>query len=160
MEQLQEAYVYAVASTSGCTVETKRRDIYGIDLEIKKPVGPGVEELTIYFQLKNTTTIAPDHSKSDFPYQFKKRTYMEHLAMVRTNPKALLLVMVTDPDQSRWTSCADTHMSMTRCCYWMNLEGAAVPVAQSPTVRVPTAQIFDAAALNAMFDRLQRGKRI
>jgi hypothetical protein len=159
MEQLQEGYVSSIAAAAGCTAEPIRRDIYGFDVRLIKPTPPGTEEVTLLAQLKNTTTVKPDPNREFFSYQLKKREYLEDLAVVRSGPKAVLLVMVTSPVQNQWTDASHEYMTVRHCCYWSNLEGHPVDNSvASPTVRVPIANIFDSQALSAMMDRLSRGE--
>lgn len=162
MEQLQEGYVSAVAATAGCTLEHTRRDLYGTDVKIIRPgPTPHSEEVMIMAQLKNTTRAQPDPNKEFFSYQLKKREYFEKLAMRRTTNKAILLVMATEPLQVDWSKCSHSTMELRNCCYWLNLEGeSAADGVQSPTVRIPTRNIFDAQALTEMLDRIEKGEAI
>jgi hypothetical protein len=162
MEQLQEGYVAAVAATAACSFQPVSRDTYGMDVLLVRPAAPGIEEISVYAQLKSTTTLRVDPNKKDFPYQFKKRDYFERLAVTRQNgPKAILIVMATSPWQGRWTASSHTELRVQHCCYWVSLEGRTVPAGvQSPTVRVPTKNVFDAAALTDVLDRLDRGEAI
>jgi len=159
MEQLQEGYVFAVASTAGCLVEIVNRDFYGIDVRIIKERGTMLQELVIEAQLKATTTVKPDPSLDHFSFQFKKSANLLELCKPRQTSKAILIVMATKPIQEEWCSVDHDSMSLHHCCYWVNLEGH-IPTqgVQSPTVHVPTANQFDAASLLAMFDRLENGK--
>lgn len=159
MEQLQEGYVSSIAAAAGCTIEPIRRDIYGFDIRLIKPMPPGIEEITLMAQLKSTTTVRPDPEREFFSHQLKKRGYLEDLAIARSGPKAVLLVMVTPPTQDQWTDASHEYMSVRHCCYWVNLEGHPVDnTVASPTVRVPTANIFDSQSLSSMMDRLGRGE--
>ena len=156
MEQLQEGYVLSVAATAGCTVEPVQRDINGVDLMIIRQ-RPQLEEISLYAQLKNTTTKTPDPDKPSFGFQFRHRAHFDRLAIERSTIKAVLLVMVTDPDQSKWTAAHHESLSVRKCCYWVNLEGQQ-STAEQPTVRVPTDQVFSALALSALLERIERGE--
>ncbi len=160
MEQLQDGYVAAVAATAGLTVEFIQRDVFGLDVEFIKSRGENDEELSLRAQLKNTTTLSPDPNKQTFSFRFSERLHYVNLAKARTTVKAILVVMVTCPDQSSWTQSSHDALSVRHCCYWANLEGKAVPDVARPYVSVPTANIFDAAALTAMFTRLEGGQSI
>lgn len=161
MEQLQEAYVTSVASTAGCLVEVKKRDVYGIDIELVRPSNAYQEESILFAQLKNTTTIKPNPANESFSYKFKKRKYLEHLTKARSRPKAILLVMVTDREQARWTYGDHESLSIVNCCYWHYLEGLPIGAGvQSPSVRVPTANMFDADALIHLMDTLGNGSSL
>lgn len=162
MEQLQEGYVASIAAAAGCTMEPIRRDIYGLDVRFVRPGLPGEEEVVLSAQLKNTTTIKPDLSKSQFSYQLKKREYLETLAAPRTtSPKAILLVMVTTPAQAAWIDADHDSMTVRHCCYWAYLEGRRVdPNVSSPTVHIKTDNIFDSNALASLMDKLSSGERL
>jgi hypothetical protein len=160
MEQLQVGYVSAVAATGGFTVEVIDRDTFGLDVEFIKSRGPALEEVTVRAQLKNTTTIKPDPGKATFTYRFNAREHYLHLAKKRELVKAFLIVMVTNPDQTKWTTCSHDELKVDHCCYWANLEGNDVPDVEKPSVKVPTGNVFDAAALTAMFKRVENGQAI
>jgi Uri superfamily endonuclease len=159
MEQLQEGYVYAIASTAGCTINRIDRDVNGLDVEFILSRGPHLEEVTIRAQLKSTTTQKLDLTKREFSFQFKERKHFDHLAKQRETVKAILLVLATDPNQTLWSSATHEVLSIQRCCYWVNLEGhpAKGNSVASPTVKVPMANVFDAAALRTMFERVLAG---
>ena len=156
MEQLQEGYALGVAATAGCLVQPIARDWYGADVMFVRPHGPKREEVTLYAQLKSTTTKVPDPAKASFGFQFHSRHHFDHLVKLRPTVKAILLVMVTNPDQATWSDGDHQSLRVRRCCYWVNLEGAASE-AERPTVQVPTRQIFSASALNNILDRIERG---
>jgi hypothetical protein len=159
MEQLQEAYVMSVASAAGCTLEYKRRDVFGIDVQlIRPPADATVQEISVYAQLKSTMTRKPDPSKEYFSYQFKKRQYMEHLVKRRSSPKAILIVMAMPRIQLDWSIADHESLKVSHCCYWVNLEGVPIPSGvQAPSVQIPTANKFDAQALTRIMDTLDRG---
>lgn len=161
MEQLQFAYLYAVASAAGCTITPVTRDTFAKDALITRPNGPGLEEVSIYAQLKSTTTTKPDPSNGSFSYVFKRRRYMEDLALPGRTIKVILLVMAVHPHQEQWASACHDHLTVQHCCYWKSLESETVPAGvESPTTKIPTANIFDAGALSAILDRVERGETL
>ena len=161
MEQLQEAYVYAVAATAGCSATKVAHDTFKKDFLIVRPARNGGEETSLYVQLKNTTTLRPDRTKPNFSYQFKKRGYMEDLVKPRKMIKAILVVMAAHPKQADWTLAGHDHLRVHHCCYWKWLEGETVPAGvKYPSNKVNTADIFDAAALTKIMDKLDRGEAL
>lgn len=151
-----------VASAAGCTVEFKRRDVFGIDIQlIRPPESASEEEVSVYAQLKSTMTIKPDTTKNSFSYQFKKRQYMEHLVKRRSSPKAILIVMAMPTVQADWTLATHDNLLISHSCYWASLEGAQIkPGVQAPSVRIPTGNIFDVRALKQIMDKLDRGEAL
>lgn len=161
MEQLQEGYVASVAATAGCNMERIPKDNYGFDVRIVRPAPPGEEEVTLNVQLKSTTTIKPDPAKPHFSHKLKKREYLQRLVTIRKHNKAILLVMATSPIQSAWTSADHDFLKLQHCCYWACLEGDPVDEGVgSPTVHIPTKNIFNGAALAILMDKLDRGEPI
>jgi hypothetical protein len=157
MEQLQNGYVTSVAATAGCTVEPINRDVHGVDMLIIRPSEVGVQEVSLYVQLKSTTTIKPDPAAESFSFQFKHRDHMLRLTTPRKHPKALLLVMVCPPEQAAWSVAAHNELAVRHCCYWAHLEGETVgDTVQSPSVRVPIKNVFDAHALRRIMEKLDR----
>lgn len=157
MELLQEAYVSAVVATAGCSVTFVKHDTFLKDALIVRPGWDGGEEVSLYAQLKSSTTLKPDPSKPTFGYKFTKRRYMEDLVKPRSVVKAILLVMTTHRVQGNWTIASHHELRLHHCCYWKSLEGDTVPAGvQSPTTGVSTSAIFDAPALTEIMDRLDR----
>ncbi|AVH22669.1 DUF4365 domain-containing protein [Nocardia cyriacigeorgica] len=157
MEQLQEAYVAGVAATAGCSFEPTSRDTHGIDARLVRAPDALQEEIAVGVQLKNTTMVRPDPSRTEFTYRFNSRHDMEKLAQRRKYNKKILIVMCTSPLQHEWTAVAHDRLHMVHCCYWRYLEGESVPSVNKPTIRIPTANIFDAAALTKILDQLEAG---
>jgi hypothetical protein len=160
MEQLQLGYVAAIASTAGCTMNVIDRDTFGMDVLLTLPREPADEELSIYVQLKSTTTKKVDPSKPSFSYRFTKRVYLEKLSKPRSAVKAILVVMATDPNQAIWATGDHNALSVVNCCYWASFENVPVPAPEQPIVSIPTANVLSAEALIAILDRVEKGEPI
>ena len=115
MEQLQEGYVFSVAATAGCLAERLRWDRFGADVSFVGSSGPLRREVMLFAQLKSTTTIAPDPESTSFGYQFHKRAHFDRLVIERPIFKTILLVMVTDPDQSKWSHGDHESLRVRKC---------------------------------------------
>ncbi|WP_157172499.1 DUF4365 domain-containing protein [Nocardia pneumoniae] len=155
MEQLQEGYVAGVAATAGCTCQFLPRDQNGVDALITRQPDLLLEEVSILVQMKNTTLSKPDPSKVTFPYRFNTRRDMQMVAQLRGTPKKILIVMCTTPIQAEWTKATHQNLDMKHCCYWINLEGVAVPEVSKPSIKIPTRNVFDALALTKIMDKLE-----
>lgn len=161
MEQLQHGYVQAVAATAGCTVEFSQRDRYGVDALIIRQIDRTREEVSVKVALKNTTRIRPNPARPQFSYQFRQREHLERLTMPRRDPKMIFLLMVTCPEQDRWTEADHESLTVRHCCYWAYLEDYEIePGVRSPSVPIRTVNLFDSAALTRIMDRLDRGESL
>lgn len=155
MEQLQEAYVGAIASAAGFTIQPIARDINCVDLEVILPATNTEPEDMIKFQLKNTTLTRVDPTKTSFSYRFKKKRHADVLTMPRGDVKLILLVMSTGRNQNDWVANDHDKLSVIHGSYWVNLENVTVPT--SLRISVPIANILTPASLTAMFARRKQG---
>lgn len=158
MEQLQEGYVAAVAASAGAVAEFRKRDVHKYDVELSRQDDVSNEEVAVRVQLKSTTQIRPNPRGPGFRFRFKTREDFDSLAMSRTMHPHILVVMVVGKDQAMWTKAGHDQLAVSHCCYWMSLEGRVAPTKpKRPVVEVPTSNIFDAAALTDILDRIERG---
>ncbi|MFE2868075.1 DUF4365 domain-containing protein [Embleya sp. NPDC059259] len=162
MEQLQRGYIQSVAATAGCTVETVGTDAFGMDaFLIRPPQRAPDEEVMFLAQFKCTSQFVPDPTKESFGYQFTKRAYFDKLVTRRRDLKSILIVMTVPKDQSQWTEASHEGLLTRRTNYWVHLEGLVVdPQIQRPTVRIPTANVFDSESLIKLMDRVDRGESL
>lgn len=161
MEQLQEAYVGAVAASAGATTQWVSRDLHKYDVELIRQPDPLVEQASVRLQLKSTTTLQPAPGDTHIQFRFKTREDFESLAMTRDSVKHLLVVMLVGPDQYKWTYSHHRAMLLRHCCYWLNLEGMSAPSNPlQPVVSVPLENVFDSAALTGILDRIEGGESL
>lgn len=160
MEQLQEGYVSAVSATCGVSAQWTTRDNHKYDVELTRQPDTSFEEVSVRVQLKSTTTIPViPRGATNFSYRFNDRAAYDSLVMARSAPKHILVLMVVHQDQNRWTYSHHRALLLRHCCYWLNMEGMT-SAAQQPTVSVPTANVFNAAALSGILDRIEGGQTI
>lgn len=67
--------------------------------------------------------------------------------------------MAAAPPSAPRTYSHHRGMIVRHCCYWLSMEGMS-SAAQKPTVSVPTANVFNAAALTGILDRIEGGQAI
>lgn len=156
MEQLQESYVGAVASTAGVAVQNARRDYFKYDVEFMRQLDTSVQEVSVRAQLKSTTQFKYRADGSSFSYRFETPEAFDDLAMARSTQKRILVLMLVHHDQNRWTYAHPRAMLMRHCCLWLYMEGMT-RTTDRPTVSVPTANVFNAAALTGILDRIEKG---
>lgn len=156
MEQLQQGYVAAIAASCGVSVQGVDRDMYGHDVEFMRQPDITVEEVSVRAQLKSTTGITIKPGATEFSYTFKSRAAFEALAMPRTMQKRFLIVMAVPQNQNRWTYAHSRGMLLRHSCYWVSLEHQTATVEQ-PTIKVPLKNLFDAAALTTIMDKIEQG---
>lgn len=158
MEQLQEAYVCAVAASAGTLAERVDRDMSKYDVELIRQPKSLQEEVSVRLQLKATTTIRPKPGATELSFKFKSRDDYVSLAMPRKHLKHLLVVMVVGADQRRWADAQHANLTVQHCCYWLNMEGMSTAgLPDNPTVKIPLTNVFDSHALSGILDRIEAG---
>jgi hypothetical protein len=147
-EDFGEAYVKAVAAAAGCWVQWFSRDYDGVDGQITRYGHEGTfPDNPLRFQLK--TTHAAVTVDDGLRYELPVKNYDK--LRVRRGPSAVLIVVVVPESPSDWISQDDTQLIMTRAGYWRSLYGAAETTNRaSIAVTMPTAQLFDVAALDRL----------
>ena len=64
-------------------------------------------------------------------------------------------------DDADWLNQTREELAMSRCAYWMSLEGKSEsPNVSTVTVHVPVSQTFDSAQLRDMMNRVDRGEDV
>lgn len=149
-EQLQNAYLQAVAAAACCSLAKPTPDVDGIDWQVTyraKQPAPGVDPLALLMlQLKATSrTLSSLEGKQTFPLRLS-RGHFNHLNVVNPTTPRLLIAMIVPDDISLWIEATHNAMSLRHCCFWANLAGKTASGATS-TVNVRTDHIFDDVSL-------------
>lgn len=149
-DHFSRSVVRAVAAAAGIGADVPEFDQNSCDVHFAAPdtsSGPGAK---LDAQLKCTSGV--DLSGSDFSYSLRITDY-DHLRWPADQtfvPRILVVVVVPD-DPIDWLVAASPEtITLRRCAYWLNLQGAdAKPNTSSVTVKIPTAHVFDVEALHS-----------
>ncbi len=152
-DHFSRAVVRAVAAAAGVGANVPEFDQNSEDINFAAPDGPDGPGPKLDAQLKSSQNVAP--TGDAFPFDLKVKNYNElrYPAGQLYVPRILVVVHVP-PDPDDWFKCDPERIVMQRCAYWVNLAGRE-PTDNKETVRidVPTAQVFDPAALRANLRR-------
>ena len=155
-EQYSIAYVRAIASVAGFTVEVRSVDIDSIDLAIIADseyllyVSPSLE-----VQLKCTARdVLREH---DLHFPLPKRNY-DGLRRTNQFTPRILVVLVVPEKLNDWTVPSEEHLLLRHCAYWYSLYGQPErPNTATVTVRIPRQQIFDVESLQKLLQSIGEG---
>ena len=158
MEQLQIAYVEAVAATAGCTMNVMNRDTFALDALIVRH-RDNEDETHLWVQLKNTTKV-PVAQEGEFTFAFNHARQLDRLRRMAGGSPVLLLVMVSPPSQASWTHGTQAAQTIQHSGSWKNDATADQEETRSElSVRVSRLQVFDAPSLLSIMDRIERGEQ-
>jgi hypothetical protein len=123
-EMFSYAYVKAVASVAGYSVEVKSRsmDNVGVDLTVEMP-GETEEFLFPRFdaQVKCTSSLSIIHEKS-IKFSLPVKNYKNLISTKSLVPQILIVVMVPEK-VSDWIDISEESILMKKCGYWVSLKG-------------------------------------
>lgn len=156
-EELSYAYLHAIASRAGFSVDRVGKDRDSIDVTIRARGKLSDESIlmstTLDVQLKCTSRDVADEDA--FPFELSRKNY-DDLRGERSAPR-ILVVLFLPEDASQWLSHSLAGLVSRRCAHWCNLHGLADTTnSDSKTVYVPKANVFDCAGLRSIMERASR----
>ncbi|MFD7545864.1 DUF4365 domain-containing protein [Pseudarthrobacter sp. NPDC059871] len=161
MELLQIGYLHSVVAAAGCSLGAPFPD-RGIDWTVNHESTQHAldPEASIKISLKSTSTVAPNPSGDHFSFRVEN----DHLLKLEASPvliPRILVVMLVPTSWDDWIDVGTDNLTINHCCYWVNLAGEQHTLAASgkTTVHIPTANVFDAAALCGIMQRVGSGVR-
>lgn len=161
MELLQIGYLHSVVAAAGCNLGAPFPD-RGIDWTVNHESTQHAldPEASIKISLKSTSTVAPNPSGIHFSFRVEN----DHLLKLEASPvliPRILVVMLVPTSWDDWIDVGTDNLTINHCCYWVNLAGEQHTLAASgkTTVHIPTANVFDAAALCGIMQRVGSGVR-
>ena len=160
-EELSIAYVRAVASRAGFSVEEIHKDRDSVDLKICAR-GRLVDDATrtspeLAVQLK--ATVLDPVPPTELSFALKKKNY-DDLIQKSLVPR-ILVVFVLPEDETQWLRCDEESLVLRRSGYWTSLRGRPATANEtSETIKVPRSQTFDPVSLRLLLERVAREKEI
>ena len=153
MEALSKAYVFAVGTRAGYTVDFPTQDRDGIDSCIRAggPFRPGLD-----LQLKATTNL--NHSKNGVvKFVLKLRNY--NLLRSESQTPRLLVVLDLPSNENRWLEVTDKKLAIRRRAYYLNLKNSPKTSNKtSVTVEIPDRNVFNVENLRALMEQSREGQ--
>src|ERR1700724_556056 len=159
-EQFSRAYVHAVATVAGYSAVAKPDpDDDSVDL-IVCARGPYETKHSPRLEAQLKCTGRSD-TRGDFLSLPISRKNYDGLRIPSRAVDIILVVMEVPTELAYWLKQSEDEMLTRHCSYWLSLRGApALPLdQQEKTVRLPRAQLFDVAQLQAIMARIGRGDR-
>lgn len=148
MEEFSYAYIHAVASVAGCTVNLWRQDEESIDITLRMRGGDGPiisPELDIQAKCTGQSAVLRnDH----IAFPLSRKNY-DDLRLGNTSNPQILVVVLVPPEIERWLMQSEDLLAMYHCGYWTSLQGMPPTHNESSViVNVPRNQIFTVEALD------------
>ncbi|OKH44140.1 hypothetical protein NIES2101_28920 [Calothrix sp. HK-06] len=160
-EDFSYAYIYAVASSMGYSLQaaTRRLDDSGIDATITVPGKINSKCLPRFdVQIKSTSrNILKDES---IKFRLTAKNYDELRENDPFVPQLLIVVLIPE-DVNNWLSQTEESLCLKRCAYWLSLRGRPPLDEQSTiTIEIPRQNIFSPNALKTIMERIAAGENL
>lgn len=160
-EQYSLAYIKAIASVAGYSVDDVSVDEDSIDLTINQRADPNsdgedyplLEGLRV--QLKCTYSHQPNPETNCIHIDISRKNYQD-LRRPKTVIPRILVVLYTPREFDGYLRHIDLSMELLNTAHWLSLQGwEPLPEGQnSKTVQVPLNQKFTVSSLRQMMDCL------
>lgn len=157
-EQFSIAYVHAVASTAGYSIEEIRVDVDSIDLTIMQ-FGNG-NEYPFYDGLRVQLKCTYKHKPQDghLPFPLKIKNY-DDLRRESAYPR-ILVVVYTPEEVDKWVLHSSSSLALHYCGYWVSLRGMpATDNKTAITIPIPIKQEFNVSQLNELMCLIAKGEK-
>jgi hypothetical protein len=156
-EYFSYAYIKAIASVAGFSVELKERDKdnAGIDLTVESSceVAPRFDA-----QVKCTSQDLLKNGVIKFPLPVKN---YKKLATTKCLCPQLLIIVLVPQDIEEWLSISASESKLRRAGYWISLKGfPATTNKESVTIDIPISQQFTPQSLGSIMRKIVDGKAL
>jgi Domain of unknown function (DUF4365) len=161
-ELFSYAYVCAVASVAGFSVELKPRamDNVGIDLTIEMP-GEAGSTLSPRCDAQVKCTSSQEMFKQDvikYPLPVKNYDRLRH-----DKPYIpIILIVVCVPDRiENWLDISENETVMKRCGYWRSLKGEpSTPNTKTITIDLPRENLLTPHSLSVIMEKIANSEKL
>ena len=161
-EMFSYAYIQAVVSVAGFSVENKSRpmDNAGIDLTIESPGRIG-ELLCPKFDVQVKCTSSTDIVNKDvIKYPLPVQNY-NRLRAIKTLVPQLLIIVLVPKKISEWLKTSEQEMLIKKCGYWVSLKGNPETKNSSTiTVSIPRKNLFTPQNLSLIMKKIDMGDEL
>ena len=155
MQEMQYAYLHAVASRAGAKVKRTDGNVdFGSDGDItyvkNLPAGKfGDTSISFSFQMKATKRwkLEDDFIVYDIDVDsYNKLVTWEGYGFI-------VLVLFRLPiDDSKWLTISEDVLALKNCCYWIRLIENESENSRSVRIRIPRDRLFDTEAVTQLLD--------
>lgn len=161
MEELNYAYVHAVAAAAGFACDRPAKDRDSMDCIITAHGQISLESIfhspVLGLQLKATKMAQPTGPR--FSYNLKIKNYND-LRVERTYP-TLLVVYAMPHDKEQWLTHSRDNLVSRHCAYWCDLTHApSVTNGTTRSVYIPSSNHFSIEALKEIMYKASRFERM
>lgn len=160
-EELNYAYIHAVAAYAGFSCDRPSNDLDSVDVTIRAK--GRLDESSIFLsptldlQLKASSGL--DLSGEVFPFDLPMKNYNE-LRQSSRSPR-LLVVMALPVEKEEWLQITAEQLIARRCCYWHSLiDEPEVSNTTSRRIRISTRQVLTPESLRELLLKASRYEEI
>jgi hypothetical protein len=160
-EEMSRAYTRAVSAHAGLLVSRADLD-YGDDgtFSVVEHSRNGYvpSGYKIDFQLKASGRW--ELRDNDVIYDLDVKNYNDivNRNKGRATVRCLLILLCLPKEEKEWLNISEDELLIRKCCYWTLLDGEETDNTDQIRIHIPRANIFNPEAIQALFEKLQKGE--
>lgn len=161
-EELSKAYIQAVASYAGYTVEHINRDNDGVDSVIKSNGKPAEDSIltsvSVEVQLKSCCSEEHvfENEDGNIVYDLKARNY-NFLVDSNRQLDIILILLYLPSDKQDWISHSIDELIVRKCAYWVSLKGLDKTNNNgTKRITIPKDNVFSPDALHQIMVKVSK----
>jgi hypothetical protein len=156
-EQVQDAYLTAVAASAGCIVLQPRVDA-GIDFELTHhSESHHATDHVARLEVQNKARSASMSADGFYVSATLSRARYDYFRTVDPGVDKIVMILDIPPEPDQWVELTGSGLLIRNGAYWVNIAGWPPSSANEPTVKAPTSNRFDDIALCAIMERIGKG---
>jgi hypothetical protein len=158
-ESLSIAYVKAVVSKAGATIELVPQD-YGVDVSVRKIASMRGKrmDMGVAFDCQLKSTINWEEKNNHLIYDLEVDTYNKLLFRRENSSSPCILVILCLPrDENLWLSTTDEGLILRRCCYYIHLEGNLTSNTSKIRIKIPLENKLTPSAIIQLIKKSDEG---
>jgi hypothetical protein len=161
MEDLNRAYVLAVAAKAGCIVGLlDRTHDYGVDgtfHQVQLFGGKRSEAgYSLDFQLKASTNWQCDDTFMSYDLEATAYNFLVDRNRGAATP-CILIVFCLPTRVAEWLCLSEEKLSLRKCCYWEYLKDEITDNTRTKRVQIPRNQQFTPEAIQGLLEHVKQG---
>jgi hypothetical protein len=159
-ECVSRAYVTAVVGRARHKLNWNSEHDYGVDGYVRKIEKRGSRhyETGFGFDFQSKTTTSWILDGDNIVYDLEADAHNDLVSRAGTGALPFLLVLLCiHQDETLWLEVSPDKLTLQKCAYWLQVDGALTDNLATRRVRIPTGNLFSPQAVSDLLDAIKSG---
>ena len=159
-ESLSRAYVTAVVGRSRNNLIWGREYDYGVDGSVRslEQRGNRIRETGLGFDFQSKSTTDWEEEGAEIVYDLEANAYNDLVERAGTGALPFLLILLClTKDDLTWLDVSGDRLTLQKCAYWCQLDGALTDNVATKRIRIPSGNILTPDSVVAILQAIKSG---